>query len=152
MREACVHKGGGVELQVRASGNDNAVGFYKHIGADVVSRLVDGLVVGPGSWREPTRGNMMMRAEAEAVDARLGANKGKEIPSSVELVIADGAAQPSLSGTGTCGGAARSQRAQDLAERPKSARAVEKDLSGYARTGHSNSTLTPDIQPYPNAP
>ena len=46
------------------------------------------------------------------------------------------AAQPRLIGIGTCGGAARSQRAQDLAERPKSARAVEEKLSGYARTGH----------------
>ena len=45
------------------------------------------------------------------------------------------AAQPRPIGTGTCGGAARSQRAQDLAERPKPARAVEKDLRGHAWHG-----------------
>ena len=62
------------------------------------------------------------------------------------------AAQPRPIGTGTCGGAARSQRAQDLAERPKPARAVEEDLSGYARTGHVFLCKAPVFQPYPSAP
>ena len=61
----------GMELQVKLTNNEHAVGFYKHLGAREVARVVDGLVVGEGSWRTPRNGWMMMRVEAATLDAAL---------------------------------------------------------------------------------
>ena len=99
MRQACSRQGDRVELQVRAADNAGAVDCYRHMGAEVVSRHVQGgLIVeeGPGlgmePWREPGRGCMMMRFCAKALDARLeqrGQESGVDPGGQWEVVVAD---------------------------------------------------------------
>ena len=75
----------------------------------------------PGPARASAGGGLAARRLRKAAAQRLReGGHAEKTPSR--------AAQPRPIGTCTCGGAARSQRAQDLAERPKSARAVKEDL------------------------
>ena len=99
----------------------------------------------PGPARASAGGDLSARRLRKAAAQRLREGVGADICPAARC-------RPGCIGTGTCGVAARSKRAYQLTKRAKSARAVEEKLSGYARTGHSNSTLSPDIQPYPNAP
>ena len=85
MREACGGAGDGVELQVNIRGNAGAMACYEHMGARVVARQVDGIVIGEGAWRAPSKGGAMMRFETRELDARLagggsgGGREGREV-------------------------------------------------------------------------
>ena len=75
----------------------------------------------PGTAGASAGGDLSARRLIKAAAQRLREGVGAEI-------IPAARCRPDCIGTGSCGGAARSQRAQNLAERPKSARAVKEDL------------------------
>ena len=83
----------------------------------------------PGTAGASAGGDLSARRLIKAAAQRLREGVGAEI-------IPAARCRPGCVGTRTCGVAARSQRAQQLSKRAKSARAVEEKLSGYARTGH----------------
>ena len=90
-------------------------------------------------------GDLSARGVGEAAAWRLREEgHAQKVPSRAGL--------PSSSGNGTCGDAARSQRAQKLTKRAKSARAVEEKLRGYGETGHVLRPKAPELQPYLSTP
>ena len=59
------------------------------------------------------------------------------------MIIPAARCRPGCIGTRTCGVAARSQRAQQLTKRAKSARALEEKLRGYGERGPVSATKSP---------
>ena len=84
-------------MQVRTTGNEEAVECYEHMGGREVARAVDGIMVGEGGWREPSRGNKMMRFDGAPLDCYLGlagqgandAPNGPPHDSALKIITAD---------------------------------------------------------------
>ena len=89
MRRACGGKGAGIELQVHGR-NTGARACYERLGGRRTAWWAGGVEAGEGRrWREPGRGQEMMRFEAAALDGALGARgSGREVEGE-EVVIAE---------------------------------------------------------------
>ena len=99
----------------------------------------------PGPAGASAGGDLSARGLRKAAAQRLReGGHAQKVPSRAGL--------PRPIGTGTCGISALSQRAQERAHRPKSARAVEEKLRGYGETGQGIQPKAPGIRPYPSTP
>lgn len=89
MRRACGGRGAGTELQVHGR-NTGARACYERLGGRRTAWWAGGVEAGEGRrWREPGRGQEMMRFEAAALDGALGARgSGREVEGE-EVVIAE---------------------------------------------------------------